>query len=591
MLEYGQKTIQRRVRACSLDDDGKMGDPVISPLLKRIFENRRIDHVSKLSHSFSNLCKPDSLKDGEVAASLICDAIKAGKRVLIIGDYDTDGATAVVLGLSGLKSMGLGDVDYLVPNRFEHGYGLSPEIAEVALQKNPDIVITVDNGINSVDGVALLKDNGVAVIITDHHLPAGRLPEADAILNPSQPGCNFPSKVIAGVGVMFYFLLLIRAKLKSVGWFEGSQRPVPNLGDLVDLVALGTVADMVPLDHNNRILVANGILRIRSGKCRPGILALMEAGGRHHSGIVSSDFGFVIAPRLNAAGRLDNISTGIECLLTEDRAVAHKYALQLNQINEQRKEIEIDMQNRAMEIVKHLMTEKSNISQHGDETPTGFCLYDANWHQGISGLVASRVKGKTNQPVIAFARTQSGDLTGSARSVPGLHIKDLLEGIALENSELIEKFGGHAMAAGLTVRAVNYDQFRDRFHRKVAEHYGQAGISNTIDTDGELEPGEINLANAQLIREAMPWGQGFPFPMFDGEFIVSDCRIVGQIHLRMTLQPVGQDTQFKCIAFKALEPGQKAPDLDRVRVVYQLDVNHFRGTKSLQLIIEYFEPV
>ena len=590
MFEYGQKSIRRRVSTCRFDDDGDTGEPEITPLLRRIFENRRIGHVSELSHSLSGLCRPDSLKDGEVATTLICDAIETGKRVLIIGDYDTDGATAVALALSGLKSMGLGNVDYLVPDRFEHGYGLSPEIAEVALQKSPDVVITVDNGINSVDGAALLKSNGVTVIITDHHLPAGGLPAADAILNPNQPGCEFPSKVIAGVGVMFCLLLLIRAKFKSAGWFEKIRLPVPNLGGLVDLVALGTVADMVPLDHNNRILVANGLLRIRSDKCRPGILALLEAGGRDHSGMVSSDFGFVIAPRLNAAGRLDNISTGIECLLAKDDAVARKYARQLNQMNEQRKGIEKDMQSRAMEIVKRLMIKKSEIGQCGDETFTGFCLYDADWHQGVSGLVASRIKEKTNQPVIAFAKTRSGDLTGSARSVTGLHIKDLLEGIAMENSGLIERFGGHAMAAGLTIRSSSYDQFRERFHRKVAEHYDRVGVSNAIDTDGELEPAEINLANAELIRDAMPWGQGFPSPRFDGEFIVLDCRIVGQVHLRMTLQPVSRIMQFEAIAFKALEPGQIVPDLERIRAVYQLDVNHFRGRKSLQLVIEYLEP-
>ncbi len=590
MLEYTKKTIQRRVRACCLDDDGNTGEAEITPLLKRIFENRRVGHVSELNLSLSGLHRPDSLKDGEAAATLICDAIETGQRVLIIGDYDTDGATAVALALSGLKSMGLGDVDYLVPNRFEHGYGLSLVIAEVSLQKSPDVVITVDNGINSVEGVALLKRNGVTVIITDHHLPAGGLPAADAILNPNQPGCEFPSKAIAGVGVMFCLLLLIRAKFKSTGWFEKARLPVPNLGSLVDLVALGTVADMVPLDRNNRILVANGLMRIRSGKCRPGILALLEAGGRDPAGMVASDLGFVIAPRLNAAGRLDNISTGIECLLAKDDSVARSYARQLDRMNEQRKEIEKDMQNRALEIVKRLMAEQSEIGPCGNGASTGFCLYDEGWHQGVVGLVASRIKEKSNQPVIAFAKTRNGDLTGSARSIAGLHIKDLLESIAMENLGLIEQFGGHAMAAGLTIRASGYDQFRERFHAKVAGHYDRVGVSHVIDTDGELESEEINLANAELIRNVIPWGQGFPSPRFDGEFIVLDCRVVGQAHLRLTLQPVSQVMQFEAIAFKAIEPGRIAPDLERVRAVYQLDVNHFRGRKSLQLVIEYLEP-
>ena len=589
MLEYGKKSILRRVSACCLDDDGNTDEPGIAPLLRRVFENRRIGHVSELSLSLSGLCRPDSLKDGATAAALVCHAIETGGRVLVIGDYDTDGASAVALALSGLQAMGLDEVDYLVPNRFEHGYGLSLEIAEVALRKNPDVVITVDNGINSVDGAALLRGNGVTVIITDHHLPAGELPAADAILNPNQPGCEFPSKVIAGVGVMFYLLLLVRAKLKSDGWFEKARLPIPNLGSLIDLVALGTVADMVPLDHNNRILVANGLLRIRSGKCRPGILELLAVGGCDHSGLVSSDLGFIVAPRLNAAGRLDDISTGIECLLAGDAEVARHYAWQLNLMNEQRKGIEKDMQNQALEIVKHLMTRQSETGLCGNGASTGFCLYDADWHQGISGLVASRIKEKTNQPVIAFAKTRNGDMTGSARSVAGLHIKDLLESIATENNGLIERFGGHAMAAGLTIRAAGYDQFRERFHAKVAEHYERVGISTTIETDGQLEPEEINLVNAELIRDAMPWGQGFPLPRFDGEFIVLDCRVVGQAHLRMTLQPVNRMMQFDAIAFKALQPGQAEPDLERVRAVYQLDVNHFRGRKSLQLVVEYIE--
>ncbi len=591
MFEYGKKSIRRRVSDCRLDDDGNTGEPEIAPLLKRIFENRQIGHVSELSLSLSGLYRPDSLKDGATAAALVCDAIETGRRVLVIGDYDTDGATAVALALSGLRSMGLDEVDYLVPDRFEHGYGLSPEIAKVALRESPDVVITVDTGINGVDGAALLKSNGVTVIITDHHLPAGELPAVDAILNPNQPDCEFPSKVIAGVGVMFYLLLLVRAKLKSAGWFEKTRIPIPNLGGLVDLVALGTVADMVPLDQNNRILVANGLLRIRSGKCRPGILALLEVGGRDYRRMVSSDFGFVIAPRLNAAGRLDNISTGIECLLAGDAAVAREYARQLDLMNEQRKKIEKDMQDRALEIVSRLMAEQGEIGAGGNGAATGFCLYDAGWHQGVSGLVASRIKEKTNQPVIAFANTRNGDLTGSARSVVGLHIKDLLEDIALENSGLIERFGGHAMAAGLTIRSSGYDQFRERFHAKVAAHYDRAGVSSAIDTDGELEPEEINLDNAELIRDAMPWGQGFPSPRFDGEFVVLDCRVVGQAHLRMTLQPVSRETRFEAIAFKALQPGQVEPDIERVRAVYKLDVNHFRGRKSLQLVVEYLEPV
>ena len=542
MFQYGYKVIHRRSPISGPDeDDSKTLSQNYSPLLTRIFRNRGVYDSSELDYSLSKLEKPHTLKDGETSAEILVSAIKGTKRVLIIGDYDTDGATAVTLAVLGLKSLGLEKTEYLVPNRFEFGYGLSLEIAKVALKSSPEIVITVDNGINSIEGVEFLKSHGIIVIITDHHLSGPSLPAADAILNPNQPGCEFPSKAIAGVGVMFYLLLLVRARLKSMGWYDSS-RTAPNLGTFIDLVALGTIADVVPLDYNNRILVANGLERIRKGKCRPGILALIEVGNKHYKEIVSSDFGFVLAPRLNAAGRLDDISTGIECLLANDGATARLFAQQLNEINEERKVIEGQMQKQAMDIVKdaQLNTEEA-----------GHCLYDPDWHQGITGLVAARVKDKTNQPVIAFAKIQSGQLTGSARSITGLHIKDLLEKVSMENTNLIEKFGGHAMAAGLTIQPENYESFCTVFYEQVKNHYQEFGVRNTIDSDGELEQHEINLENAEKIRLAAPWGQGFLSPKFDGEFIVKDYKVVGEIHLKMTLQLTDLSAQYPRYCFQS----------------------------------------
>ena len=590
LFQYDSKLIQPRECIGSLDSKHESKQHILDfPVLQQVFERRQINGLSELDYALANLERPDSLKDGDVAVDILYQGIVLNKRILIIGDYDSDGATAVALGMLGLKSMGYQNVSYLVPNRFDYGYGLSLEIATVALRESPQIVITVDNGISSIEGVALLKDAGVEVIITDHHLAGPTLPNADAILNPNQPGCGFPSKSIAGVGVMFYLLLLIRAKLKTTGWFEQKNITMPNLAEYMDLVALGTVADVVPLDYNNRILVANGLSRIRKGKCRVGILALLEIANRNYRDVVSSDFGFVVAPRLNAAGRLDDISTGIECLLTGNTTTARQYAQVLSDINEQRKKIEGEMQKKALKIVNQIILKNKKQNPEGKQQLTGLCIHDTKWHQGIVGLVASRIKDKTNQPVIAFAETDCDKLTGSARSISGLHIKDLLESISLQHPALIEKFGGHAMAAGLTIKALDYDQFCSAFYTKVEAHYSNFGITNTILTDGALEQGEINLENAERLRYAAPWGQGFPAPRFEGEFMVSDFQIVGQIHLRMTLHPLDNSAQYQGIAFRAIESDQNIQNIDKIRAVYQLDVNHFRAKKSLQLIIEYME--
>ena len=563
-----------------------------SNFLKKLFLNRNITNPSEIEYPLDRMLSPDGFKNGPLATQLLYEAVVAGQRILVLGDYDTDGATSTVLAINVLKELGVDQVDYLVPNRFEYGYGLSPEIAEVAIQTSPDLVITVDNGITSVEGVEFLKSHNIKVLVTDHHLPGPKLPCADAILNPNLPGCGFSSKNLAGVGVMFYLLLMLRARLKAENWYQQSGIEMPNLAKYLDLVALGTVADVVALDYNNRIFVSQGLARIRRGKCCPGILALMESARKDYTAAVVSDFGFVIAPRLNASGRLDDISTGIECLLATNGADARRYATVLEEINSERKTIEQDMQSRAMEIVRGIMKRMdSGSGKPSDVDDSGFCLHDPDWHQGITGLVASRVRENTGQPVIAFAPNSDGMLTGSARSIPGLHIKDLLEAVVASSPGLVEKFGGHAMAAGLTIKPGNLEQFEQLFRERVTRHFYEHGSIDTIFTDGELADQEISLGNAEDIRNAAPWGQGFPVPVFEGIFRVSDISIVGQLHLKLKLVTEDMARSLDAIAFRAIEPGQSLPDLEKIHAVYQLDVNEFRGNRKLQLVISYFTPV
>ncbi len=512
------------------------------------------------------------------AAARLREAIHGNESILILGDYDTDGATAAVLGMLALRLLGARDVDYLVPNRFDYGYGLSPAIARVAAERTPAVVVTVDNGIASVDGVEVLRDAGVDVIITDHHLPGETLPRANAIVNPNQPGCEFPSRMLAGVGVMFYLLLALRGIMRDAGDFGDGA--APNLAQFLDLVALGTVADLVPLDRVNRILVAQGIARIQQGHCRPGIRALLEVASRDPSHVASSDLGFVVAPRLNAAGRLDDISLGIECLLTDDPIIAKRHAATLHRINLERRDIEQRMQQEALAVAATIPSESSG---------SGLCLFGEDWHQGITGLVASRLKDRFLQPVIAFAPSTDGYITGSARSVPGLHMRDLLADIDAEHPGLIRKFGGHAMAAGLTLEAASLEPFRAQFLAAVTRHFSQHPPSNEILTDGPLPPEFFTMEVATMLRNAAPWGQLFPAPLFDNEFSVAQCRVVGEQHLRMRLR--NRDGFVDAIAFRQIEPGQAPPDYDRVRAVFQLDVNEYRGNRSLQLIVEHIEPL
>ena len=587
------RQITRRRPLCRLEEAADGDANHLHPLLKRIFENRNVQTLDQLDYSLSRLHPPEQLKGIESATSILQQTLDSNGKILVVGDYDADGATATAVALLGLRALGAGRVEYLAPNRFEYGYGLSAEIAEVALRRAPDLVITVDNGISSIAGVALLRAAGVSVVVTDHHLAGAELPEANAIVNPNQPGCDFPSKALAGVGVMFYLLLSLRARLRKTGRFERDQSREPNLAELLDLVALGTVADMVPLDHNNRILVAQGIARVHSGRCRPGLAALMEVAGKLRNNLVASDFGFLIGPRLNAAGRMDDISTGIECLLAEQYQDAMKYAQLLEQNNRDRRRVEQTMQQQAVKIV-----EEFDLSGVNSER-LGLCLFNRDWHQGVVGLVASRIVEKFNQPVIAFAPADDGRLRGSARSVAGLHIRDLLESISTRHPGLIEKFGGHTMAAGLTISAERLDAFSDHFSELVSAHFANNARGGEILTDGELATADFTLETAELVCTASPWGQQFPAPLFDGEFRVTGQKIVGEQHLKMILEPVDGTKSgtksgalsFDAIVFRHVEPGQSAPPLGTVKAAYQLEVNEFRGRRSLQLLVKYIQPL
>ncbi|MGR3913535.1 MAG: single-stranded-DNA-specific exonuclease RecJ [Gammaproteobacteria bacterium] len=572
------RKIARRRPLSQLEDDA------LPPLLRRIYENRNVRARSELDYSLNRLLPPAHLKGVDAAAELLQKALDADWHILIIGDYDADGATATALALLALRAFGARRVEYAVPNRFEDGYGLSLKIAETALARAPDLVITVDNGISSIDGVARLRAAGVCVIVTDHHLAGARLPDANAIVNPNQPGCAFPSKALAGVGVMFYVLLALRARLRADGWFARAGRPQPNLAEYLDLVALGTVADLVPLDANNRIMVAQGIARVRAGCCRPGIKALLEVAGRSCANLDSGALGFVVAPCINAAGRLDDISTGIECLLAKCDADALEYARMLHDMNRERRSIEQTMQQQALQLIARL-----DIGDGAGQC--GFCLFERDWHQGVVGLVASRVRERFNQPAVAFAPAENGKLCGSARSVGGLHMRDLLEAISAREHGMVEKFGGHAMAAGLTIAPKKFDAFAAHFRELVGAHFAEHAPDSEILTDGALAEADFTLANADMMRFASPWGQHFPPPLFDGHFRVTAQRVVGKQHLKMTLAPLDSTRALEAIAFHQVDPGREAAKLGTVQAAYELQVNEFRGARSLQLLVKHLQPL
>ena len=573
-----QKVIRRR-------------DPIVSAglnnqlpaLLQRVYCARGVKQDEELQHHLTLLQKP-SFKGLSDAVNLLADAVVAQAKIMIVGDFDADGATSCALAVLALRAMGLPSVDFLVPNRFEYGYGLTPEIVTVAAAQQPDLIITVDNGISSIEGVQAARELGIAVIVTDHHLPGSELPDADAIVNPNQPGCPFPSKNLAGVGVIFYVMNALRAELRQLGWFAESGIPEPNMASFLDLVALGTVADVVPLDHNNRILVAQGLQRMRAGVARPGILALLEVAGRTPHKLVAGDLGFIVGPRLNAAGRLDDMSLGIQCLLCDSPSLAREMALSLDELNRDRKAIESGMQQEALHMLQKILVDDA------DSLPWGLCLFDENWHQGVIGILASRIKDRYHRPVIVFADAGEGQIKGSARSIPGLHIRDALDAVAAHHPGLLKKFGGHAMAAGMSLAREDFAAFAQAFDEEVHRQLTEDDLKAVLVSDGELTPEDFNLVIAAQLRDAGPWGQHFPEPLFDGEFFLVQQRIVGEKHLKMVLSHDAAGKQLlDAIAFNVDVQQWPNAAAKRVRLAYRLDINEFRGKQSVQLMVEYLE--
>ena len=548
-------------------------------LLTRLYAARGVQSQAELDKSLARLIPYQQLKGIDAAVDLLVVALEQRQRILIVGDFDADGATASTVGMLGLRLLGAAHVDYLVPNRFEYGYGLTPEIVEVALTRKPQLLITVDNGISSVEGVAAAKKAGLSVLVTDHHLPGHELPAADAIVNPNQPGCEFPSKALAGVGVIFYVLIALRARLNSLGWYQNSK--APNIAELLDLVALGSVADVVPLDANNRILVHQGLERIRAGRARPGLKAILEVAKRDHSRITSTDLGFILGPRLNAAGRLDDMSLGIECLLTDDANAAREMAVQLDEMNQDRKSIEQGMQREALAQLKELPV---------DSMPFGLCLFDPEWHQGVIGILASRLKERYFRPTFAFADAGDGLLKGSGRSVPGFHIRDALSVVAAQHPDLIAKYGGHAMAAGLTLPAANFEVFSHAFDEEVRRQLREEDLTGRLLSDGSLAVEEFHLELARALRNAGPWGQHFPEPLFHGVFQLVEQRIVGERHLKVVLKTECGSVKLDGIAFGIDREVWPNPTIRWVELAYKLDLNEFRGNETVQLMIAHIEP-
>lgn len=554
------------------------------PLLDRLYRARHIQNTKELDRTLKSMLNPNQLYGIDQAVNLLVEAYQQQQKIVIVGDFDADGATSTALSVLALRQLGFSDVDYLVPNRFEQGYGLSIPVAEMAIEKGVQLLMTVDNGVSSFEGIAFLKEKGIRVLVTDHHLPPETLPPADAIVNPNLSQCHFPSKSLAGVGVAFYLMLAVRAKFRELGIFTAETQP--NFTDLLDLVALGTIADVVPLDQNNRILAYQGLMRIRARRCRPGIIALAEVANRNVEQFTSSDLGFCIGPRLNAAGRLDNMSIGVELLLANEMSKARELALDLDELNQTRKEIEAGMKLEAIKICQ-------NLTALFKELPYGITLYQPDWHQGVLGIVSSRVKDQYHRPVIAFTQDSEGILKGSARSIEGLHMRDVLERIHSQHPNIILKFGGHAMAAGLSIREEYFADFQHLFNQTIADWLDEEHLQGIIWTDGELNSNEFNLETAELIKSVGTWGQGFPEPCFDGEFKILDQRAIGQNknHLKMLLEPKQGGILLDAIAFNINT--RLYPDLSikQARLAYKLDINEFRGNRSLQLLVDYIEPI
>ena len=545
----------------------------VHPLLARLFAARRIGSRDQLEQDFSRLIPPAELTNAGRAARLLANAIEQKKKLLIVADYDADGATACAVGMRALRSFGA-RVEYLVPNRMELGYGLSPELVDIAARLKPDLLITVDNGIASVEGVARAKSLGIGTLITDHHLPGDTLPDAECIVNPNQPGCGFPSKALAGVGVMFYVMLALRAELRERGFFKDKKEI--NLAALTDLVALGTVADVVPLDANNRILVAQALKRLRAGQGKAGLAALARAGGREAARANCFDLGFILGPRLNAAGRLADMGLGIECLITDDEARAANCAQELDRLNRERRKIEGEMLDEASAALDGL------VGTAGETMTASFTLYQPGWHQGVVGLIASRVRERIHRPVVCFAKANSNELRGSGRSIPGFHLRDALDLVSKRMPGLMLRFGGHAQAAGLTIREADLGLFQDLFESTATELLPEEARLRVVETDGELESAYRSLEVAQML-EAQIWGQGFPPPLFCDTFTVQDQRVVGERHLKLRLLKDGQ--RLEAMRFNSLEP---LPS--RVRAAYRVSVNEFNGLQRPQLTFENVEP-
>ncbi len=552
----------------------------LHPVIRRILLARNIVDEKSLDLKLGRLQPPAALSGIKAAAEILADAVVSGQSILIVGDFDADGATGTALAVRALHLMAAENVDFRVPNRFEFGYGLSLALVETLASKPPDVLVTVDSGISSNDGVKRARQMGCKVVITDHHLPGELLPEADAIVNPNCPGDLFESKALAGVGVVFYLMSVLRSALRERNWFT-LPRKEPNLARLLDLVALGTVADLVSLDNNNRILIRQGMDRIRQGLCSPGLLALLRLGKKDFRHLVASDLAFAVAPRLNAAGRMEDMSVGIRCLITDDREEAMTLATELDELNHHRRARQAQMQQQALDQVQQLLAALKD-----KELPAGLCLYDANWHQGIVGLVASRIKDVVHRPVFAFApeSDDSDVLKGSARSLNGLHIRDVLARIDTRHPNMITAFGGHAMAAGLSLPADQLESFKQALIESVEFFLQDRTLNNEILTDGELSADDIDLGFAEQLRKLGPWGQHFPEPVFKGRFVIEEKRVVGGAHLKMQLRPVDGHASIDAIAFGRLP--EDLPDSDTVEFIYKLDINHFRGRKTCQLMVE-----
>ena len=574
-----QTLIVRQPGTGSLDGAACPAD--IHPLLWRIYRSRGIREPAELERELTALVPTQRMGGLYAAVGVLMEALEAGRRILVVGDFDADGATSCALAVLALRAFGHDNVRYLVPNRFEFGYGLTPEIVEHARSLEPDLLVTVDNGISSIAGVAAANALGWRVVVTDHHLAGAVLPEAQALVNPNLPDNPFPSKALAGVGVIFYVMLGLRRRLRDSGWFAQRNMPIPNMAEFLDLVALGTVADVVPLDHNNRILIHQGLARIRGGRCRPGITAMLRIAGRNPARVQAADLGFAVGPRLNAAGRIDDMSLGIECLLADDPEAAFRLARELDRLNRERRAIESEMKTQA----EAILADWAPADDSG--LPWGLCLYRRDWHQGVIGILASRIKDRYHRPVIAFADAGDGLIKGSARSVPGLHIRDALDEVAVRRPDLLERFGGHAMAAGMTISESAFEAFAATFDEVVRAHLRQDDLNCVIHTDGGIAARDMNLDTARAIIAGGPWGQGFAEPVFDNLFEVVSSRVVGDRHWKLVVRPVGSELLVDAIAFHAVEDWPAMPA--RILAAYRLDENEWQGRVSLQLRVEHIQ--